>query len=586
MARNSLSSEASVNNCESISEQSFQVPKSWFISEVDQFPNEVLGRGSFGTVCKGDWLGSKVAIKTLHRVFFETTISETQRNAVLRTFGRELNILFQLKHPNIVTFYGVYDTEGQGTLTLGPGTCLVQELLYCSLSVRNRAEPRLDLRQVVDISLGIVSGLRYLHERSEPIVHRDLASKNILLSQYGIPKISDLGVAKVLSSAQNFTQHSRQPGTDLYMPPEVKIEGVGYNYLVDVYSFGVILMEISIGRDPSATEAFRMSHSAGSGLHVVPETERRRSDLILLENTSIKSLVLCCLARRDDRPAAKSVYLQLKKIQRLNEYTNLPVIPVIVTTPSYSSTPDTSRLEHQVRSLRTENARIQMQLQRLTSFPLSHHHHDAEYLQQRQLRSTSDQLCNTSFPLVEREKVKFYEATLRSKDVEVHGLRQKLLSLEQQLSKTSLSSPSLPNGSSSSSEYPPAPRGYLARGVLPEENPATYQSSTYQQPFMTLSSSSSLSSSLSSDTDMKQMKRQLEKYKTLSVELDLKLKDAKLELSQYATRQTSTDMQARFEVDALQAENRMLRSELDRAVRDNTRLQHESTFSCRQTNMY
>ena len=320
-----------------------------------------------------------------------------------------------------------------------------------------------------------------------------------------------------------------------------------------------------------------MSLSAGSSLHVVPETERRRGDLSLLENSSVKSLVLCCLARRDDRPTAKSVYLQLKKIQRLNEYTNLPVIPVISTTPSYSCTQDPSRLEQQLRSLRTENVRIQMQLQRLTSLPMGHHR-DAEYLQQRQLRSTPDQLCNTSFPLVEREKVKLYEATLRSKDVEVHGLRQKVLSLEQQLSKTSLSSAPLPNGSPST-EYPPAPRGYLARGVLPEPT-------TYQQPFMTLPSSSSLSSSLSSDTDMKQMKRQLDKYKTLSVELDLKLKDAKLELSQYATRQTSTDMQARFEVEALQAENRMLRSELDRAMRDNTRLQHESTFSCRQTNMY
>lgn len=571
MARNSLSSFTSsvseANGYESISEHSLEVPKSRFIFQVDVFPSQVLGRGSFGTVCKGDWLGNEVAVKKLHKVFFEATVSESERNGVLRAFARELNILFQLKHPNIVTFFGVYDAEGESTLTLGPGTCLVQELLHCSLSVRNRAEPRLDFRQVIDISLGIVSGLRYLHERSEPIVHRDLASKNVLLSKYGVPKISDLGVAKVLNAAQKMAQHSRQPGTDLYMPPEVKIEGVGYDFSVDIYSFGVILMEVSIGRDPTATEAFRM----GASLHIVPETERRRGDLSLLEGSPVKPIVLCCLARREDRPSAKTVYQQLKNMQRVSEYTMLPIVPVIATVPTYTPAMiqhhmedpgRCGRLEHQLRTLRTEKAQLQLQLQRYSALSMGR-------------RGSPDQLCSTSFPIVEREKVKFYEATLRSKDAEVHDLRQKLASLEQQLSKTSLSSQPLTNGSTTP-EYSSAPRGYMARGV-PDPIPHLPHPSSH---------ATSLAGRDTDANEVKIMKRQLERFKNLSVELDLKLKDAKLELSQYATRQTGTDMQARFEVEALQAENRMLRSELDRAVRDNSRLQQESAFNYRQAKMY
>ena len=598
MERNSFSSYCSQSESseyQSISEHSLQVPRSWFITDVKLFPSQVLGRGSFGTVCMGEWLGTAVAVKRLHQIFFESTISEAERKSVLRTFARELNILFQLKHPNIVTFYGVYDDGGNGTLTLGPDTCLIQQLLCCSLNIRNRQEPRLNFRQVVDLSLGVVSGLRYLHERPQPIVHRDLASKNVLLDHAGVPKISDLGVAKVISSAHKFAQHSRQPGTDLYMPPEVKIEGVGYDYSVDVYSFGVILLEISIGRDPTATEAFRMSISTGTSLQIVPETERRRSDLSMLGDSPLKPVVLCCLVGKEERPAAKTVYQQLKTMQSVREYVNQPSIPVITATPSSSSSPpllphlkeETSRyekLEQQFRTLKAENDRLQAQVQLYTasakSEPNGSHDPETEQLQQQRERPTPDQL-------VEMEKVRLLEATLRTKEVELMDLRRKTTSLEQQLSKASLASMPLANGCS---ELPQPPRGYLARGMYPDPT-SHHQSLPSFSPSSSSSSSSSsslvssLSSRESESSEVKQLKRHLERYKNLSVELDLKLKDAKLELSQYASSQTNTDIQARFEVEALQAENRILRSELDRSARENCRLQQEAAYS-RHTSMY
>ena len=586
-----------------IPEDTLQIPQEWFIDDIKIDPSHVLGRGSFGTVCLGEWLGSPVAVKRLHEVFFEPSVSVEEKNGVLRTFARELTMLFNLKHPNIVMFFGVHDASGRGELTLTPDTYLVQELLCCSLGVRNRQEPRLTYRNVVDISVDIVSALRYLHCRPEPIVHRDLASKNILLTQEGVPKIADLGVAKVISSTQKFVQHSRQPGTDLYMPPEVKVEGADYDYRIDIYSFGVILMEISVGRDPTASEAFRIQDRHRGGLEIVSETERRRRDLNDLGDSPLRSLVLHCLARKEDRPTAKEVHERLKALRKQREYTCLPVTPIML--DSSAGTGSSSQqlhlanarceiLEQKVQSLSTERDMLQKKLEALmkqrtwlsrspeegaNSFPMSAleqlRMRNAQLEKALQQNSFAHSSCNytspSSFgqgPAVEHSRIRLLEATVRSRDSEVADLRRRNIALEQELGqyRTEI----LVNGFTSSYERP-APRGYVARGAL-----SSPSSSPRNSLVASLPASSSHPSTENSET--KQMKRQLEKYKNLTMELDMKLKDARLEISQYETKKTSTDVQARYEIKALQAENQMLRSDLERASRDNSRLQQDLSY--------
>lgn len=597
-----LSESGSFSSWQSqIPEDTLQVPQEWFIKDIKIDPSHVLGRGSFGTVCIGEWLGSPVAVKRLHEVFFESSVSTVEKTGILRTFARELTMLFNLKHPNIVMFFGVHDTSGRGELTLTPDTCLIQELLCCSLGARNRQEPRLTYRNVVDISIDVVSALRYLHCRAEPIVHRDLASKNVLLTQEGVPKIADLGVAKVISSTQKFAQHSRQPGTDLYMPPEVKVEGAQYDYRIDIYSFGVILMEISIGRDPTASEAFRVRERGQGGLEIVLETERRRRDLQDLGESPLRRLVLRCLARKDDRPTAREVHETLKVLQKQREYTCLPVIPII---PDSSAATGNSvqqlqraharceMLEQKLQSLRLEKDLLQKNMDALmkqrpwlsrapeestSSFPMS----ELEQLRMRnaQLEKALQQhsFTHSGYPspssfgqstTMEQERLRLLEATIRSRDSEVADLRRRNIALEQELGQ--YRTESLVNGFTSSYERP-TPRGYMARGVL-----SSSSSSPRHSLVASLPASSSLSSAESSEA--KQMKRQLEKYKNLTMELDMKLKDARLEISRYESRKTSTDVQARYEIQALQAENQMLRSDLDRATRDNSRLQQDVSY--------
>ena len=484
-------------SAETAEEDSLIVPKSWFLTDVKLFPSRVLGKGSYGTVCLGEWLGTSVAIKKLHEIFFHSLGSETEKRKVLKTFAREVGLSLQLKHPNIVSFYGVYDTSCHGDLSMISDTCLVQELLCMSLNARNRQKPNLTYRNIIDLSLGITSGLRYLHERLEPIIHCDLASKNVMLSLTGIPKISDLGVANIIKSTR--IDSTSQSVIDVYMAPEIKLSGSQYNYTTDIYSLGVIILELSIGRDPTATEPFRVTTS--NELQIIPESERRYSDLQDISTSPFYHLILGCLTRRDDRPDALIVYEKLKELQSQSSYTNQPDVPIIDNSADSSNNGITSKeLEEKIQLLQAENE--------------TYHHQLVEHKQ------------------IEGD-IRRLEATIRSRDSEISALRSKNISLEEELDQCKR------GGDEHGSPSKPSMR-LTSRGLTDSDN----------------------------ESELKQLKRQLEKYKDITVELDSKLKDARLELSKYSNRQTSNDIHAQYELNALRAENRMLRSDLERSRRD------------------
>ena len=258
-----------------------------------------LSRGAYGAVHSGRLDAKKVAIKRIHGLLLEGAAEQGDLDKMLDDFRRECELLEKVDHPQVVKFEGAFYDEATGE------PILVMELMKENLRVylqRNRGQ--LSHQTQLEICTSIVSGLRFLHTRSPPIVHRDLTDKNVLLDVNGAVKISDLDQSR-LKTAEYFS--TGQPGAIPFMSPEAMKEPSHYNEKLDIFSLGVLLLEI-------ATQQFPCVSMVGIG--TVPELERRSEDLSKLDdNHSLRPVILSCL--KDDpkeRPNIVAVYTQLQQL--------------------------------------------------------------------------------------------------------------------------------------------------------------------------------------------------------------------------------------------------------------------------------
>lgn len=213
---------------------------------------EQIGKGSYGEVYKAKWRGKTVAAKRIHSIFFERDYDEDIRNHYIAEFRKEWVVLSKLDHPHIVKMHTV----------VFPNRCspiIITELLSCDLESfikQSQTEPRVQWNDLIKISLGISKGLNYLHSQKSPIVHRDLATKNVLLTESRKAKIADLGVAKVFT--KDNMSATAVPGTPFYCAPETWPSRQGMSYeeqaeygvKADIFSFGVVLLAMIVGREP------------------------------------------------------------------------------------------------------------------------------------------------------------------------------------------------------------------------------------------------------------------------------------------------------------------------------------------------
>jgi len=216
-----------------------------------------IGQGSFGEVWQGRWRSTDVAVKRvwgLHGSFEEAAHAATE-------FEREITMLSQLRHPNVVMFLGA--------CRVPPDIALVME--YCPRGTLHRLLHRssvpLPLPMRIKMAMHVARGMLALHTSLPRIIHRDLKSANLLVGASFEIKVCDFGLSRTMAHcAANCSNRSQSSfGTVEYAAPEV-LRGEPYSEKCDVWSFGVVLWELLMRKRPYYEVTHSVSIIAGVSL--------------------------------------------------------------------------------------------------------------------------------------------------------------------------------------------------------------------------------------------------------------------------------------------------------------------------------
>ena len=245
--------------------------------DTEIFPEETLGVGSYGKVCKAKCGQLPCAAKLLHDTMFGNNDPGIRK--FVERFEQECQFLRMIKHPNIVQFLGTVRDPRSRRLAL------LMELMDESLTrFLERSTGPLPYHTQLNICHGVALALAYLH--SNDIIHRDLSSNNVLLIGEGSrAKVTDFGMSKLEGMNPRMTPLTMCPGTVAYMPPEALITPPRYSNKLDCFSHGVLTIQIATMQFPNPGDAHKYveipGYSSGRVLVQFPETERRKKDINL-----------------------------------------------------------------------------------------------------------------------------------------------------------------------------------------------------------------------------------------------------------------------------------------------------------------
>ena len=260
-----------------------------------QLKGTVIGGGAYGSV-EEVTVPLCAAAKRVHDVLLDSS-------KILNQFAEELQLMSTLHHPNIVQFLGVCFFSPDSQLP-----ALVMERLLTSLhdlldpETTDAQPPPSEPGPLSFFKLGlkcsvlhnVTSGLAYLHERTPPIIHRDLSAANVLLTSQLVAKVADMGVARIVPRMRDAATMTKAPGASVYMPPEATASSPSdaeksiYDASIDVFSFGVIVI-FTVGEvfpyDLLAPTYFDESKGM-----VIGRTElQRRSEYMKNVNTQLRA---------------------------------------------------------------------------------------------------------------------------------------------------------------------------------------------------------------------------------------------------------------------------------------------------------
>ncbi|KAJ3705181.1 hypothetical protein LUZ61_008886 [Rhynchospora tenuis] len=267
-----------------------------------------LGEGGFGTVYKGELeRGEKIAVKRLAD-FSTQGVGE---------FKNEVDLIAELQHVNLVRLLGCC-VEGDERMLIYE---YMENKSLDTIIFDKAKSSQLDWQKRFEIIKGIARGVLYLHQDSRlRIIHRDLKASNVLLDKNMNPKISDFGLARIFCGDEKKWQTSRVVGTYGYMSPEYAMDGV-FSVKTDVFSFGVLVLEIISGRKSRAifgAEPFINLLCYGWALWKNGKAFDLLHTSILVNSNNNSEIIrcihvglLCVQDRPEDRPHMSEVILML-----------------------------------------------------------------------------------------------------------------------------------------------------------------------------------------------------------------------------------------------------------------------------------
>ncbi len=203
-------------------------------------PTKRKGEGSYGTVYEVMVDGVPRIAKQFHSVLIAPDVRRDEKRGIYARFYEECLLLSELDHSNIVKFVGIHF----GSTNVQFDVSLVMEKLDTDLDKYLSSNTNVPIHQKLSILLDVTTGLLYLHTKQPPVFHRDLTTRNVLLSKDLKAKIADFGVSRIMNISPKVPKASQTkcPGTLAYMPPEALQERPVYGKALDVFSFGELCL--------------------------------------------------------------------------------------------------------------------------------------------------------------------------------------------------------------------------------------------------------------------------------------------------------------------------------------------------------
>ncbi len=269
-----------------------------------------LARGGMADVFRATdkMLNREVAVKILHQRYAET-------DSFVARFRNEAQAAANLTHPNIVSIYDWGHEDGT--------YYIVMELVKGrSLHQLVKSEGRILPRRAVEIAAEIAAALEVAHRNR--VIHRDIKPGNVLLSEEGLVKVTDFGVARAWDDSQDLTRTGAVIGTATYFSPE-QARGDLADERSDIYSLGVVLYEMLVGRPPFSGET-PVSVAYQHVTAEVPSPGALNTDVPL----ELEAIVMKCLSKDPARRYESAAEIRLDLLLFLQGKSS----PTAASTPS------------------------------------------------------------------------------------------------------------------------------------------------------------------------------------------------------------------------------------------------------------